>query len=292
MVETRNKTVSSRVEALEQLVKQLVEEIGRLGSEIGKCREKSVQSVGIQCDIKSDSLTATEPLSKEDVSWSQVVKGPKTRKHSSDKAELHTTNRFSPLVDKVTAASGKGCIPTTGLDDNETAKSVVRKVSNRLPQRSLADSKVSKKSKNVGKVGRKSDSLDIEEGEIIDRVDCKTCSDKSVLVIGDSNIRRLDRPINEKVKSTLRNKVRIVSHSGIGVDTLSSKISTELRNEKSREVEVIVQVGTNDMHKVGSQVLLNKLRNLVKRAIAARSKVNLTLCSIPSRTDKGGYIYM
>ena len=52
-----------------------------------------------------------------------------------------------------------------------------------------------------------------------------------------------------------------------------------------------VCVGTNDVEKVGSQVLLGKLRNLVRKIRSLRTGVDVAVCSLPSRVDKGNLVF-
>ena len=112
-----------------------------------------------------------------------------------------------------------------------------------------------------------------------------------VILIGDSNVRRLDRPVKQKIHKDKSSRVKILSYSGIGVEGLKSKIATELKRESSGRVKVLVHVGTNDVDKVESQVLLGKLRDLIRRTKDARTGVYPEICTIPSRTDKGSYVF-
>lgn len=118
-----------------------------------------------------------------------------------------------------------------------------------------------------------------------------SCKPKSVIVLGDSNVRRLEGPIKSRLDSSARSKVKLVSYSGIGIDSLTEKVPTVLNSVKCDTVKVIVHVGTNDIRKAGSQELLTKLRNLIRAAHDARSGVSVEVCSIPSRTDQGGYVF-
>ena len=150
--------------------------------------------------------------------------------------------------------------------------------------------------------------LELEEGELVtdderfvgldlvSKPKLKSCDKarkiketRSVLVIGDSNVRRLDRPMKRFLKDS--SKVRVESYSGIGVDRIIDKVSTAVKNENSDKVKVIVHVGTNDVCKTRSQELLDKLGRIVKRAYDARSGVSVDVCTLPSRTDKGSFVY-
>lgn len=152
----------------------------------------------------------------------------------------------------------------------------------------------------------KFEALDLEEGEIatdsenldVDR-ECQvegsrsrsSSKPKAVIVIGDSNVRRLDGPIKRNLKSVDRSKVSIESYSGIGTDRLVDKVTAAVTKEESKDVKVIVHVGTNDVTKMGSQELLAKLGRLIRAAKDARTGISVEVCKVPSRTDKGNYIF-
>ena len=113
-------------------------------------------------------------------------------------------------------------------------------------------------------------------------------SERRVLLAGDSNIRRIRNPILDKVKQ--KNQVKIVGQSGAKISECERMISAELkRDEKIKQV--IVCAGTNDVEKLGSQVLLGKLRNLVKKIKDLRTGVDVKICTLPSRVDKGCLVY-
>ena len=113
-------------------------------------------------------------------------------------------------------------------------------------------------------------------------------SEKKVLVVGDSNIRRLRNPILDRVKN--KNQIKIVGRSGAKVHDCESMVSTELVKDEDIKM-VTVCVGTNDVEKVGSQVLLGKLRNLVRKIRSLRTGVDVAVCSLPSRVDKGNLVF-
>lgn len=112
-----------------------------------------------------------------------------------------------------------------------------------------------------------------------------------VLVVGDSNIHRIRNSIFHSVKRENKKKIRVVGLSGAKVDDCARVVSTELAKERGKKIKVIVNVGTNDVGKIGSQEVLTKLRDLIRSAKAARGGVDITLLSIPSRVDEGEYIY-
>ena len=75
------------------------------------------------------------------------------------------------------------------------------------------------------------------------------------------------------------------------MDGLTDKIAKNLKDVNGEEVKVIVHVGTNDCSKIRSQVLLDKIRNLIRTAMKARSNVTVDICSIPSRKDLGDFVF-
>ena len=73
--------------------------------------------------------------------------------------------------------------------------------------------------------------------------------------------------------------------SGAKVRDCESIVSTELVKDEDIKM-VTVCVGTNDVEKVGSQVLLGKLRNLVRKIRSLRTGVDVAVRSLPSRVDR------
>jgi hypothetical protein len=59
-------------------------------------------------------------------------------------------------------------------------------------------------------------------------------------------------------------------------------------SESAEEVSVILHVGTNDTPKSGSELIMGRLRQAIKACREARSGVQVAVCAIPSRLDKGG----
>ena len=118
-----------------------------------------------------------------------------------------------------------------------------------------------------------------------------------VLVIGDSQVSRLGPQISKQLAKKTNGKIKIpakyLSFSGIKTDQLCEKVATELKKGKER-MKLFVQVGTNDIQKEKSQVLLKKLKKLIRTAKASRSNVDnidVTLLTIPSRIDKGEFVF-
>ena len=126
----------------------------------------------------------------------------------------------------------------------------------------------------------------------------KTCvtenarEEKKVIVIGDSNIKRVEIPILKSLKPENKKHLFVTKRSGAKVAECERRLVTALKEEcKARNVKVIVHVGTNDVQRTGSEVLLGKIRNLIRAAKDSRSGVDMTICSIPSRVDKGGFVF-
>ena len=102
-------------------------------------------------------------------------------------------------------------------------------------------------------------------------------------------MRRLVAPIRSNLKGK-NNSVKICSFSGIGVDALKAKTVEAVKNN-SGETKVVLLVGTNDVAKTSSQILLGKLRSLIRAAKNARTSVSVEICTLPSRKDKGSYVF-
>ena len=95
------------------------------------------------------------------------------------------------------------------------------------------------------------------------------------------------------MKRENRKALIVTRRSGAKVAECESRLQTVLKEEckSAKEVKVIVHIGTNDMQRTGSEVLLDKIRHLIKAAKNSRSGVDMTICSIPNRVDKGGYVF-
>ena len=115
--------------------------------------------------------------------------------------------------------------------------------------------------------------------------------DSSVVILGDSNVSRLVIPLRNKINTKNQKKVRIIGVSGLRTSQAVERMATEVKKEKTDRVRCIVHVGTNDTNKIGSQELLLRLRQVVRVAKQAREGVHVTLCTLPSRVDKGGAVF-
>ena len=54
---------------------------------------------------------------------------------------------------------------------------------------------------------------------------------------------------------------------------------------------MIVQVGTNDVTSIGSQVLLDRIRRIIKTAKELRHGIQVSVFEIPSRLDRGDTVF-
>ena len=107
---------------------------------------------------------------------------------------------------------------------------------------------------------------------------------RSVIVVGDSNVRRLEAA---RVKDS-GSRVSFHSFSGAGIERVRDKVGELVCSESAEEVSVVLHVGTNDTPKSGSELILGRLRQAIRTCREARSGVRVTVCAIPSRLDKGG----
>jgi len=110
-----------------------------------------------------------------------------------------------------------------------------------------------------------------------------------VLVIGDSNIKRLDTYVANVGKGK-RDKVSLVSFSGGKIADVKERIGKIVTGMKGEKLRVYIHVGTNDATR-GSEEILNDLKDTVDQLKVLNRNLDIVICEIPVRTDKGGIIW-
>ena len=101
---------------------------------------------------------------------------------------------------------------------------------------------------------------------------------KEVVIVGSSNVRRIDRFIRRKGRSN----IKVSSFSGTKTKDLQGKVSKLVSGANTK---VFLHVGTNDTAREGSEKIINNLKVLIQEAKDANAEV--AVCSIPSRQDNG-----
>ena len=109
---------------------------------------------------------------------------------------------------------------------------------------------------------------------------------RSVILVGDSNVKRLEAAIGKD--AGVKESVTFAPFSGAGIGAIRDRIGAVVSSAPAGEVSVVLHVGTNDTPRTGSELIIAKLRQLIRACRDARSGVKVSVCAIPSRTDKGG----
>ena len=107
-------------------------------------------------------------------------------------------------------------------------------------------------------------------------------SDQSILVIGDSNVRRLQAGHRDS---------NVTFHSVAGAVT--ENITQELNQsvENSNATDVVFHIGTNDVVGMGSEVVAKNIFGLAEQARGLPGVRRVYICSVTSRKDRGSFIF-
>lgn len=212
--------------------------------------EPGVEAAG--CSASAASVAVEEdstPVSRTSggVAWSVVAGGTRSVAGKKNKSKVILSNRFAPLqCDGEMAA----------VDSNSTA--AVQDEDCQCMDPVISD----KKTKGS--------------------TEMRT---RSVLLTGDSNVRRFDRWAVPA--GAAREKVSVACFPGAGIQDVAERIRQMVRGEAADEVLVVHHVGVNDVCRLSSGAVLRKIAELVHTTKAARPGVNVRICSIPERLDRG-----
>ena len=102
---------------------------------------------------------------------------------------------------------------------------------------------------------------------------------RQVVIIGSSNVRRLDKFVRGKRRS----RTKIFSFSGAKTEDLIGKVEDKVN--RSTKTKVFLHVGTNDTVRGNSEQIIRNIEALIQEAKDANAEV--AVCSIPSRRDNG-----
>ena len=108
---------------------------------------------------------------------------------------------------------------------------------------------------------------------------------KVTIILGDSNIKRVNRFISCKPKN--KDKVKIIGTSGAKIQDCEKVIEKELASRQDTKVQVILHAGTNNVHVEGTETIINRYKNFVNKVNTVHSDTNVVICSLPDRHDKG-----
>lgn len=70
---------------------------------------------------------------------------------------------------------------------------------------------------------------------------------------------------------------------------MRGKVSSMVKKE--RKTKVFIHVGTNDMVRKGEEEIIDNMRSLIQECRSAGKEVEVAVCSIPSRRDRGPMVW-
>ena len=106
-------------------------------------------------------------------------------------------------------------------------------------------------------------------------------AEQPLLVIGDSNVRRLQ--IGNRHPNVMFHSI-----SGAMTDHVSQELQQSLKT--SRATGVVFHIGTNDITRKGSEVVARSIFKLAQQAIEQGAR-RAYLCSVASRKDGGSFLF-
>ena len=105
-----------------------------------------------------------------------------------------------------------------------------------------------------------------------------------LLIIGDSNVRRL-----EEVSNHLPGSLTFHSTSGATTDQVGQDLSQAVK--KCEATEVVIHVGTNDVTRRGSEEVVRDILGLAQKAKLEGGLRRVHVCSVTPRKDRGSFIF-
>ncbi len=120
-----------------------------------------------------------------------------------------------------------------------------------------------------------------------DKVDSNE-DDRKVVIVGASNVNRFNSVICRNEKR--RRKTAFAAFPGGKIKDVDERVRKIVGTAKNK-TKVIFHVGTNDMAKRGSEEVLKDFRCLIRKVKTCNSLVDVAVCSVPNRTDRGGAVW-
>ena len=114
------------------------------------------------------------------------------------------------------------------------------------------------------------------------RVEGRHDSIQSILVIGDSNVQRLQT-------GDCDSNVTFHSVPGAATDNIAREINQSVKSSSASDV--ILHVGTNDVTRMGSELVAKNIFGLAQQARGQRGVCRVYICSVTPRKDRGSFIF-
>ena len=140
----------------------------------------------------------------------------------------------------------------------------------------------------VDTVIKKTDVKEMTKNENVTSA-CKDTCQKEILVIGDSNLKRLDTYIT-KIDNIIRNRVSIVALPGGKIENFIDIVPRVLNGYKGKNLMVMLHLGVNDTVN-HSEVFVYNYERLLNLIVETIPKVEIVICGMPLRIDKGDLVY-
>ncbi len=112
--------------------------------------------------------------------------------------------------------------------------------------------------------------------------------DRKVVILGSSNVNRFNSVICRN--EVRRSKTAFAAFPGGKIDDVVQRVRKVVGTVK-KKTKVIFHVGTNDMAKRGSEEVLNDFQTMIKKVKTDNPLVDVAICSVPNRTDRGGVVW-
>ena len=115
------------------------------------------------------------------------------------------------------------------------------------------------------------------------RAELKRDAETSMLVLGDSNVRRL-----EQTSSSTSN---VTFHSISGGTTENVRKDITQMTSRYNAKEVVIHVGTNDITRRGSEQVVKDVLDLAQNTKRQDGVKDVYICSVIPRVDRGSFIF-
>lgn len=109
-------------------------------------------------------------------------------------------------------------------------------------------------------------------------------SEPSLLIIGDSNVRRL-----EGIGSKRPGRMTFHSISGATTDHVKQQLNQVVSNCVASEV--VIHVGTNDIVRKGSEEVVKDVLDLAQKTKSKNGVRRVYVCSVTPRKDRGSFMF-
>lgn len=112
---------------------------------------------------------------------------------------------------------------------------------------------------------------------------------RKTLIIGDSNVKRLASTVNRCCKN--RDSLKVMGLGGAKIQDCEKAACQELLKVQDDKIQVVLHAGTNNVHREGSEGILDQYKNFVKNVHKAHTDVEVVICSMPDRRDRGSLTF-